>query len=153
MHRLHRIFRDDAGLPHGSVDLCEAARRKSSWTSEAACTAKQPVRITMRTSNYLGTSFAIWNGRHTWFWFVADPSRSGAAIGAAANKAEAIGEAHRSIEEMTARRLRSTESLEISKAIVRTVWRCSRAGSADPGWHHLLVRLDRYLARLCSEYV
>jgi hypothetical protein len=107
----------------------------------------------MRTSNYLGTSFAIWNGRHTWFWFVADTCRSGAAIGAAANQAEAIGEARRSIEEMAARRLRSTESLAISKALVRTAQKCSRADSADPGWHDWLASLDRYLARLCSEYV
>jgi hypothetical protein len=107
----------------------------------------------MGTSNYLGTSFAIWNGRRTWFWFVADSSRSGAAIGAAANKAEAIGEARRSIEEMAARRLRSTESLEISKAIVRAARQCSRTDSADPSWHHLLASLDRYLARLCSECV
>jgi hypothetical protein len=107
----------------------------------------------MATGNYLGTSFQIWNGRHTWFWFVTDTNRSSAAIGAAANKAEAIGEARRSIEEMAARRLRSTESLEISKAIVRAARQCSRADSADPGWHHLLTSLDHYLARLCSEYV
>jgi hypothetical protein len=107
----------------------------------------------MATGNYLGTSFQIWNGHHTWFWFVADTSHSGAAIGAAANKAEAIGEARRSIEEMAARRLRSTESLESSKAIVRAARQCSRADSVDPCWLHLLASLDRYLARLCSEYV
>jgi hypothetical protein len=107
----------------------------------------------MRISNYLGTSFAIWNGCHTWFWYVADTCCTGAAIGAAANKAEAIGEARRSIEEMAARRLRSTESLETSKAIVRAARKCSRADSADPGWNDLLASLDRYLTRLCSEYV
>lgn len=105
----------------------------------------------MRIGNYLGTRFEIWNGRHTWFWFVADASCSGAAIGAAANEEEAIREARLSIEEMSARRLSAAGSLEISKAIVRAARKCSPANSADPGWNDLLASLDRYLARLCSE--
>ncbi|MBV8450981.1 MAG: hypothetical protein JOZ29_01735 [Deltaproteobacteria bacterium] len=107
----------------------------------------------MRIGNYLGTSFEIWNGRHTWFWFVADACCTGAAIGAAANEAEAIREARLSIEEMAARRLSTTESLEISKAIVRAAWKCSPVNSADPGWNDLLANLDCYLTRLCSECV
>ncbi len=105
----------------------------------------------MITGNYLGTSFEIWNGHHTWFWFVADTCCSSAAIGAAANQADAIGEARRSIEEMAAQRLRTTKSLEISKAIVRAVRKYSRADPTDPGWHDLLASLDHYLTRLCGE--
>ncbi len=107
----------------------------------------------MRISNYLGTSFEIWHGRHTWFWFVADTCCSGAVIGAAANEAEAIGEARRSIEEMAAQRLRATKSLEISKAIVCAARKYGPAKSADPGWNDLLTNLERYLTRLCSGCV
>jgi hypothetical protein len=57
----------------------------------------------MRIRNYLGTRFEIWNGGHSWFWFVGNACCSGAAIGAAANEAEAISEACRSIEEIAAR--------------------------------------------------
>ncbi len=107
----------------------------------------------MRIGNYLGTSFEVWHGRRTWFWFVADTCCSSAAIGATANEAEAIGEAHRSIEEMAARRLRTTKSLEISKAIVRAARKCSPAKSADSGWNDLLAHLECYLTRLCRECV
>src|SRR5712691_7287634 len=55
----------------------------------------------MRNRSHLGTSFEAWNGRHAWFWFVSDTQCNGAAIGAAANKAEAIREARTSIEEMS----------------------------------------------------
>jgi hypothetical protein len=61
----------------------------------------------MRIGNQLGTSFEIWNGRHVWFWFVADTHC--AAIGAAANEEEAIGEARLSIEEMIMHRSRCRE--------------------------------------------
>jgi hypothetical protein len=107
----------------------------------------------MRIGNYLGTSFEIWNGRHTWFWFVADACCSGAAIGAAANEAEAIREARLSIEEMAAQRLSIAESLEISKAMVRAARKCSSANSADPGWNNLLSKLERYLTRLRTKCI
>jgi len=64
----------------------------------------------MRIGNHLGTNFGIWNGRHAWFWFVADARCNGAAIGAAANEAEAICEAYSSIEEMAAQRPGTAES-------------------------------------------
>ncbi|MBV8056340.1 MAG: hypothetical protein JOZ29_08955 [Deltaproteobacteria bacterium] len=72
----------------------------------------------MWIGNHLGTSFEIWKGRHTWFWFVTDACRSSAAIGAAANQAEAIGDAHLSIEEMTARRRGTAEAAPIIKAMI-----------------------------------
>jgi len=58
----------------------------------------------MRIGNHLGASFEIWSGRQAWFWFVADTSFNEAAIGATANEAEAIREAHSSIEKMVAQR-------------------------------------------------
>jgi hypothetical protein len=54
----------------------------------------------MRMSNYLGSSYGIWNGRNAWFWFVTETAHHGAAIGVAANEAEAVREARCSIEEM-----------------------------------------------------
>jgi hypothetical protein len=53
----------------------------------------------MRTGNHLSASFEVWDGGHAWFWFVTDAC-GGAAIGAAINEAEAIRDAHWSIEEM-----------------------------------------------------
>jgi len=58
----------------------------------------------MSSASYLSTRFEVWSGRRTWYWFVADPSCNGAAVGAAANAAEAIGEACSTIQEMVARR-------------------------------------------------
>jgi hypothetical protein len=107
----------------------------------------------MRISNYLGTSFEIWKGRHTWFWFVADTCCSGAVIGAAANEAEAIREARLSIEEMASRRLRTAESLEISNAMVRVARECSPANSTDLGWNDLLTKLECYLTQLRTQCV
>jgi hypothetical protein len=57
----------------------------------------------MRIGNHLGTRFGIWSGGQAWFWFVVDAHLKGAAIGAAANEAEAVYEAHSSIEEMASR--------------------------------------------------
>jgi hypothetical protein len=57
----------------------------------------------MRIRKYRGTRFEIWNGGHSWFWFVGNARCNGAAIGAAANEAEAISEACSSIEEKAAR--------------------------------------------------
>jgi len=56
----------------------------------------------MRTGKYWSANFQIWQGGHCWFWFVTDTSS--AAIGAAPNEAEALGEACRLIEELAARR-------------------------------------------------
>jgi hypothetical protein len=107
----------------------------------------------MRIGNHLGTSFEIWNGGHTWFWFVADACCNGAAIGAVVNEAEAICEARLSIEEMAARRSGTAEPLGISKAIVRAKRKRSRAGSTELAWNDLLASLERYLTRLRSEWV
>jgi len=45
----------------------------------------------MWIDHHLGTSFEIWNGRHTWFWFVADSDCKGAAIGAGAGAGAGAG--------------------------------------------------------------
>jgi hypothetical protein len=73
----------------------------------------------MLIGNHLGTSFEIWSGRQTWFWFVVDCRCDGAAIGAAANEVEAIREACLSIEEMAARRSHTAESPRINKSEVQ----------------------------------
>jgi hypothetical protein len=101
----------------------------------------------MWIGNHLDISFQIWNGRHLWFWFVADQRGSGAAIGAAPNQADAICEARLSIEEMAARRSAS-EAARISGAII-----ASHASPIDIGWHELLASLERYLTRYCSQCV
>jgi hypothetical protein len=113
---------------------------------------QQCVRVTMRRGNHLGTSFEIWNGRHAWFWFVTDAGWS-AAIGAAANEAEAICEARQSIEEMAARRAGAAEAPGISQACVSATRKCDQANSTDLGWNDLLANLDRYLNRLRRECV
>jgi hypothetical protein len=64
----------------------------------------------MRICEHLGTSFEVWSGRHTWFWFVAEPPCSGASIGAAGTERDAICDAYLSIEEMAARWPSSTKS-------------------------------------------
>jgi hypothetical protein len=106
----------------------------------------------MWIGNHLGTRFQIWNGRHTWFWFVADPCCSVAAIGAAANEMDAVGEAHRSIEEMESRWLHSGEATRISKATLGVTEKCDAANCRD-GWNDLLANLQRYLTRLCDQCV
>jgi hypothetical protein len=111
------------------------------------------VRISMWIGNHLDSSFEIWKGGHTWFWFVADACCSGAAIGAAANQAEAIREACLSIEEMAARRSGSPDASGISNSTVRATQRRRRFSSTDPGWNDLLTNLERYLTRLSSQCV
>jgi hypothetical protein len=108
---------------------------------------------TMRTREHLGTSFEVWSGSHTWFWFVADPRCSGASIGAAANETDAISEARLMIEEMAARWPGSAKLREIGKAIVRATPKCSPASSTDFGSDDLLANPVRYISRLCSECV
>jgi len=95
--------------------------------------------------NHAG-SFEIWNGRQAWFWFVADPCWSGAAIGAAANQTEAIYEACSLIEEMAARRSSSSAASGITKAISRTTRKCNPASSTDPGSNDLLANQDTRLS-------
>ena len=56
----------------------------------------------MRNENHLGIAFQIWSGPQTWFWFVVNPHQNGGAIGAAASEADALREACRSIEEISA---------------------------------------------------
>jgi hypothetical protein len=108
----------------------------------------------MWIGNHLGTRFEIWNGGHTWFWFVADAHCSAAAIGAAANQAEAIREARLSIEEMApACRSGSPGASGMNNGIVRATQTRRRAGSIDPGWNELLTNLECYLTKLCSQCV
>jgi hypothetical protein len=52
--------------------------------------------------SHLGTSFTIWNRRHTWLWMVRNQHGESGAIGTAATEAEAVREACASIEEWTA---------------------------------------------------
>jgi len=107
----------------------------------------------MLIGNHRGTSFEIWSGRQTWFWFVVNCRCNGAAIGAAANEAEAIREACLSIEEMAARRPHTAESPRINKSKVHAAPECNPAGSRDPGWTDLPAKLERYLSRRRSQCV
>jgi hypothetical protein len=58
----------------------------------------------MRSRCHQHARFRVWNGRHTWLWFVADYNLNIAVIGAAATEAEAVSEACSSIEEMSTTR-------------------------------------------------
>lgn len=58
--------------------------------------------------SYLGARFEVWNGQQSWFWMVADPTRDGGAIGAAASESDAICDALLSIEERQPRNRRGT---------------------------------------------
>jgi hypothetical protein len=107
----------------------------------------------MRIRSHLGTSFKVWHGRHTWFWFVADPCCDGASIGAAANEAEAIGEACSTIEEMAVHRHSRPAVTTFSKTAAPETHECNPASSAAIGWKELLASLDCYLTRLCGEGV
>jgi hypothetical protein len=104
----------------------------------------------MWTGNHLGTSFQIWNGRHTWFWFVADACRRGAAVGAAANKVDAICEARRSIEEIVWMS-HYAESPRVNQAALGAAEKSDPAVSKDLGWHNLLARLECYLTGMCGQ--
>ncbi len=107
----------------------------------------------MRSRSHLGTSFEVWKGQHTWFWFVADPRCNSAAIGAAANEAEAIREARSSIEEMSVRGRVSTAALPaIGKTTAGPVFQeCNLASLAAIVWNDSLANLARYLNRVCGE--
>jgi hypothetical protein len=106
----------------------------------------------MRIGNHLGTSYQIWNGGGTWFWLVTDPSCRSGAIGAAANEADAIRDAHWSIEEMTARSSSRIEAAGIDQTLSHTILKCAPPGSTI-GWNHLLANLELYLRRWRSEYI
>jgi hypothetical protein len=45
-------------------------------------------------------TFNLWTVQRTWFWSLVYPDRDGGAIGAAASKAEAVGEAQAAIERL-----------------------------------------------------
>jgi hypothetical protein len=57
-------------------------------------------------SHGLPITLEVWTRQGAWFWYVVNPQRNGATIGAAATETEAIREALSSIEEMSARRAR-----------------------------------------------
>jgi len=104
----------------------------------------------MWIGNHLGTSFQIWNGRNAWFWFVADAYRSTAAIGAAANKVDAICEARRSIEEGVWISHQS-DAPRTNQAEVGAADNSDPALSKDLGWHDLLANLECYLTGICGQ--
>jgi hypothetical protein len=89
----------------------------------------------MRSRCHQHAEFKVWSGRHIWLWFVADYNRKSGVIGAAATEAEAVSEARRSIEEMSA---------PCQSPVVRS---CPINGlpSAERGWPESLARLERYL--------
>src|SRR3954453_21761041 len=58
---------------------------------------------TMHTISYLGIRCELWSAGNRWFWRISDPRCLRTAVGVAANRAEAVGDARLSIEEMTAR--------------------------------------------------
>jgi hypothetical protein len=89
----------------------------------------------------MGVRFEVRNSQSSWFWYVVDPYRNGGSIGAAASEAEAIREAHASIEEMSARsRAATAASPLIDDADPRK--------AAANGWSELLASLDAYLSSL-----
>jgi hypothetical protein len=107
----------------------------------------------MHIGNHLGISFEIWTGRHGWFWFVTDGCGSGAAIGVAANYADAICEARSSIEEMAARRSNQVPLAATSKNFVRRTHKCSSASSTALGSNKLLGNPDHYFSRVHGEWL
>lgn len=54
----------------------------------------------MRTRRTEYASFNVWTVHGTWFWSLVYPDRDGGAIGAAASRAEAVGEAQSAIERL-----------------------------------------------------
>jgi hypothetical protein len=107
----------------------------------------------MQIDSHLGGRFEIWNGRHTWFWFVSDAASGCAAIGAAATEAEALGEAGRSIEQMAARDPRAADPHRTTKAIVCRSRRGGRPGLTESGWSDVPVNLERPLLRQHSQRI
>ena len=109
----------------------------------------------MRNGNHMGIGFALWNGPQGWFWYVVDPYRKGAAIGAAASEAEAIREARRSIEEWSARDRGETGPATIPAIDVFggtgpvKEQACDRTPAET--WNELLANLNRYLNRDCCR--
>lgn len=63
-------------------------------------------------------TFEVWTCQGTWVWHVVNPERNGGMIGAAATQTEAIREARRSIEEMSAGQTRVAAAQLIGDAAV-----------------------------------
>jgi hypothetical protein len=153
MHCVDHVLRRETRLARVRTNVRQPPPWKSNSTVTPFLAVRQAVGITMRISNHLGTSFGIWNGGHAWFWFVADAHRNGAVIGAAANEAEAIGEARSSIEEMAEQRSANAVSPGISKTTLRATRECSPASSTDLGGNDSPGNPECYLTRLCSQFV
>jgi hypothetical protein len=49
--------------------------------------------------SHLGVDFAVWRSGKSWFWLLINASGEGVAIGASASEAQAVRDAHLSIEE------------------------------------------------------
>jgi hypothetical protein len=106
----------------------------------------------MHTDNYLGVRFEVWNGRNRWFWRISDPGCFRAAVGVAANRAEAIGDARLSIEEIAARLVAEHPRIAAEgKSTLCNPLRCLSAGPAHDGWREMLMNLNCCLAQICAE--
>ena len=86
---------------------------------------------TTNLRHYLGTSFEVWDGQQTWFWFVIDPHRDGGAIGAAASETGAVRDACMAIEEMSVHSEPLTAiGWEVSLANLERYLSCARDATA-----------------------
>lgn len=91
----------------------------------------------MRSREYLGTTFEIWNGNESWFWVVLDPLRNRGAIGAAASEDDAERDARAMID-------------EIAVSAPAPLPGEQEAPFSAATWKALLTGLDRYLSGLCN---
>jgi hypothetical protein len=106
----------------------------------------------MHTISYLGIRCELWSGGNRWFWRISDPRCLRTAVGVAANRAEAVGDARLSIEEMTARVAGHPNLAERTSSMCKPP-PCIAAGPAREGWHQMLANLSCYLALLSGECV
>jgi hypothetical protein len=74
----------------------------------------------MRTRRTEYARFNVWTARGTWFWSLVYPDRDGGAIGVAASRTEAVGEAQSAIEQLPQLRCGTGTSLD-SPTLTRAV--------------------------------
>jgi hypothetical protein len=87
---------------------------------------------------YCGIIFEVWQGEHSWFWFVIDPSRDGGAIGVAGGENEAVRDACVSIDGMM-------DAVEPLSELFAEFFPISAQG-----WDASLASLERYLNCICN---
>jgi hypothetical protein len=107
----------------------------------------------VRIHNHMDIGFEVWTGQGSWFWYVLNPNRNGATIGAAASEMEAIREARSSIAEMSARRTSETVASFIDVIGARAVEKSKAIQFAASGWNEVLAKLDSYLTQVCDQFV